>query len=207
MRLYDADTQKLVCAMAADPSDPSSAGHTDRIFSVKYTSANDDLLVSGGWDDSVYVWDGRCGRAVRSFFGPHVCGDSLDFREAAGAGHVLAGSWREREALQVWDLGKGQLVENLPWRPAKGQAPCFIYAAMYGAGPLARFIAAGGSKSNEFRVVDKETGRPVARLADLPTAVNGIDLSTGGAEGGVVGAATMAVICEHAAYMLSMPVA
>lgn len=194
VRLYDAATQKLVCALSADSS---TVGHTDRVFSLKYTSRDDDLFVSGGWDDTVYVWDGRCGRAVRSFFGPHVCGDSLDFDP--GTGRVMSGSWREREALQLWDLGKGELVETLPWRPARGQPPCFIYAAMYGTGPMSRFIVAGGSKANEMRVVDKETGRPVARFADLPTAVNGVDVVQGDA------AAVIGVVCEDSAYLLSMP--
>lgn len=173
-------------------------GHADRVFSVKYTSRDDDLLISGGWDDTVYVWDGRCGRAVRSFFGPHICGDALDFDE--GRAQVLTGSWREREALQVWDLGTGELADTLPWRPAEGQPPCYLYAAMFGTGALSRFIAAGGSKSNEVRLVERERGRPVARFAGLPSAVTGLDLMQGDAPEPM-----MAVICETAAYCLALP--
>ena len=37
------------------------------------------VVVSGGWDNTVQVWDERCGDgAVRQMFGPHVCGDALD---------------------------------------------------------------------------------------------------------------------------------
>lgn len=72
-------------------------------------------------------------------------------------------------------------------------------SAMYGTGKMARFIAAGGSKANEFRIVDKDSGRPVARFADLASAVNGIDLMQGD------DASLMAVICEHSAYFLPLP--
>lgn len=33
---------------------------------------------AGGWDNTVQVWDVRVGYAVRSIYGPHICGDSLD---------------------------------------------------------------------------------------------------------------------------------
>lgn len=53
VRLYDAATQKLVCALAADVSDPSTVGHTDRIFALKYAAHDDDTFLSAGWDDTV----------------------------------------------------------------------------------------------------------------------------------------------------------
>ena len=43
------------------------------------------------------VWDIRAGHAVRSIFGPHVCGDSVDYCR----GVVLTGSWRGKEQMEV----------------------------------------------------------------------------------------------------------
>ena len=50
----------------------------------------------------------RLNYAVRSIFGAHVCGDSLDI----SGNTVLTGSWRPEEQLQLWDLGSGQCVHN-----------------------------------------------------------------------------------------------
>lgn len=37
--------------------------------------------VSGGWDNTVKVWDIRSKTPVHSIFGPHVCGESIDINE------------------------------------------------------------------------------------------------------------------------------
>jgi COMPASS component SWD3 len=34
-------------------------GHSNRIFSVKFDKEEENLLISGGWDRSVKVWDIR----------------------------------------------------------------------------------------------------------------------------------------------------
>jgi WD40 repeat protein len=49
------------------------------------------VLISGGWDNTVQVWDVRLNRSVRSLFGPYVCGDSLDLKGNA----ILAGGERQ----------------------------------------------------------------------------------------------------------------
>lgn len=52
-------------------------GHSNRIFCVKFI--DDNTLISGGWDSVIYQWDTRVGKSVKSFYGPHVAGDSIDF--------------------------------------------------------------------------------------------------------------------------------
>lgn len=36
------------------------------------------MVVSGGWDNTVQIWDIRVGGAVRMFYGPHICGEAVD---------------------------------------------------------------------------------------------------------------------------------
>ena len=59
-----------------------------------------DVLFSGGWDNTVQIWDLRVGQPTGSMYGPHLCGDALDIK-----GHeCLTGSWRPTTALQLWDV-------------------------------------------------------------------------------------------------------
>ena len=74
-----------------------TAGHSNRVFSLKFCPDDENLLVSGGWDNTVQVWDIRVGHSVRSIFGPHVAGDSVDVTGQT----VLTGSWRPEKCLQV----------------------------------------------------------------------------------------------------------
>lgn len=53
-------------------------GHSNRVFSVKFI--DDHTVLSGGWDSVIHLWDVRQGKSVKSFFGPHVAGDSIDFQ-------------------------------------------------------------------------------------------------------------------------------
>lgn len=43
------------------------------------------------------VWDLRAGHSVRSVFGPHICGDSVDVAKGA----ILTGSYRPEHQLEV----------------------------------------------------------------------------------------------------------
>jgi hypothetical protein len=81
-------------------------------------------------------------RSVRAISGPHICGDALDIQP--GSGLVLTGSWRNSNPLQLWDLGSGRLVTNLPWWQPEPDG-CLIYAARFGTGAAAGTVVAGGS--------------------------------------------------------------
>lgn len=43
------------------------------------------------------LWDTRLGHAVRSIYGPHICGDAVDIFGDV----ILSGSWRPDNQLQV----------------------------------------------------------------------------------------------------------
>jgi hypothetical protein len=103
------------------------------------------------------VWDVRAGTSVRSIYGPHICGDALDVN---AQGHILTGSWRPEKALQLWDLGTGKLLRDLPWTSGLGGAAsasaggenAMLYSAQFSAdGSL---IAAGGTGTKDARVFD-----------------------------------------------------
>lgn len=74
-------------------------GHSNRAFSVQFHPQDTNILISGGWDNTVQFWDRRSGCSIRRIFGPHICGEALDFHPS---GHqILTGSYTKRDNLQV----------------------------------------------------------------------------------------------------------
>ena len=56
------------------------------------------ILISGGWDDTIQIWDTRIGLSVRGIFGPHLAGDAVDINDQ---NEILTGSWRPEDPLEV----------------------------------------------------------------------------------------------------------
>ena len=52
-------------------------------------------------------------RSVRSFFGPHICGDAIDFSDDGQK--VLTGSYSKENQLQIWSWETGQLIDSIDW--------------------------------------------------------------------------------------------
>ncbi|MCO5572357.1 hypothetical protein L7F22_026110 [Adiantum nelumboides] len=112
VRIYDGLTRKM--SMVLDEGDGSStSGHTNRVFALKWNSLDTNVLMSGGWDKTIQLWDLRVGKSVRSIYGPYICGASLDFD--MNTKRILTGSWRAVEQLQEWDYGSGSLIRTFMW--------------------------------------------------------------------------------------------
>jgi WD40 repeat protein len=117
VRVYDEETRALkveltggVAAAAAYVVDrhtggvasaalTGASGHNNRIFSIAWHPTDENVLVSGGWDNTVQIWDVRAGLAVRSIFGPHLGGDGLVFTPDGNS--LITASWRSQDTLQV----------------------------------------------------------------------------------------------------------
>jgi len=185
VRIYDEATKSLVATMEGGVGNSlrATTGHSNRIFSAKFVPGDDNMMVTGGWDNTVQVWDLRAGAAARSIYGPHICGDSLD----VVGGEILTGSWRPEHQLEVWDLGSGAKVSDIAWHSSSsfsqvGQPACMLYAAQFSkeatGGAKARFIAAGGSGLNEAKVFDHSAGdATVGTITGLPRGIFTIDFS------------------------------
>jgi COMPASS component SWD3 len=75
-----------------------TAGHSNRVFSVKFSPADENVIVSGGWDNTLQIWDVRVGHSVRGIYGPHIAGDAIDMNSKQ---EILTGSWRPENPLEV----------------------------------------------------------------------------------------------------------
>eukprot|EP00351_Strombidinopsis_sp_SopsisLIS2011_P001868 CAMPEP_0116875326 /NCGR_PEP_ID=MMETSP0463-20121206/7227_1 /TAXON_ID=181622 /ORGANISM="Strombidinopsis sp, Strain SopsisLIS2011" /LENGTH=93 /DNA_ID=CAMNT_0004520737 /DNA_START=543 /DNA_END=824 /DNA_ORIENTATION=+ len=75
------------------------------------------MFVSGGWDSTLQVYDLRVKAPVAAIRGPLVCGaDAIDFKKDGW--QVITGSYRQEEALEVYDLRKNEKVRTFDWNGA-----------------------------------------------------------------------------------------
>jgi COMPASS component SWD3 len=88
-------------------------GHSNRVFCLKFNPYNPNLICSGGWDNTVQIYDVRKRGPVMSLYGPHICGDAIDYKSD---GHtILTGSYRDKDVLELWDLRTKEKVKTIEW--------------------------------------------------------------------------------------------
>ncbi|CAM9233946.1 unnamed protein product, partial [Sphacelaria rigidula] len=170
VHIYDETTKHEIATLQGGSGygTSSAAGHSNRVFAVKfhpddpeasethvYAHLYQQVLLTGGWDNTIQYWDMRVGHSVRSIFGPHISGDSVDIC----GDEILTGSWRVRPntPLEIWDYGTGELKDTIAWNRSsiQGTQPTFIYTAQFSsATDGGRYIAAGGSGANEAKIFD-----------------------------------------------------
>ena len=164
IRIYDVERMDCLNLLSKGESFERMDGHASRVFAVKYHPDNEHVLLSCGWDNTIQIWDDREGHAVRRIFGAHVCGDALDMDPVYY--HVLTGSWRRDNSLQVWDFDSGRLIKNVPLQSQNSteKTVCHLYCAKWAG---TDFIACGGSDNNALRVIEKSSIQTVGTLEGL----------------------------------------
>ncbi|CAD8102326.1 unnamed protein product [Paramecium sonneborni] len=117
IRIYDEEKKEIIHKFdSADQQESihnlsNQFGHLNRVFSLKFLEEFPNTILSCGWDGNLDIWDLRDKRSVGSIQGPHVSGDSIDFRN----GQLLTGSYRTNNQLQLWDFGIRCLIKNIKW--------------------------------------------------------------------------------------------
>jgi WD40 repeat protein len=109
----------------------------------------------GARDNTVQIWDVRAGHSVRSMYGPHLCGDSLDI---SLDGHtILTASWRPNDCLQRWDLATAKLIDTVPFAAGPGGVGAerseLLYALAASAAALSKAAGLSSSRSTSLRKV------------------------------------------------------
>jgi WD40 repeat protein len=156
LRIYDDITQSLVTEFEQK--------HTNRIFCVKSHPEDENLLISGGWDSTIQVWDIRVPQSIRSILGPHICGESIDLKNS----FLLAGSWRDKNSLQVFDFASGHPIRNLSQKTHS-----WIYSSKFSED--GESCVAVGSNENQLLLFDnfEQTGN----VLGFPQPVFSVDMS------------------------------
>lgn len=174
VRLYDDNTKSIITEMK--PSGFDNPGHSNRIFSLNFHKENQNLLTSGGWDNTVQFYDVRAGTIVNSLYGPHLCGDALDTK----GDYMLTGSWSLENQIQIWDIRTLKLVETVSWGDINGST--YIYGAQFNKTYKNNMIAAGGSNYNTLVMFDNsvEPRVPLACSKQMSKACYSVDFSYSG---------------------------
>ena len=110
VRIYDETTKSLAFEMKQKGK---LIGHGNRIFCVKFNKGDENIICSGGWDNNVFVYDMRYRGPVHAIYGPHICGESIDFKSD---GYTMAcGSYRGEDALEIYDLRMMRRSRVINW--------------------------------------------------------------------------------------------
>lgn len=171
IHVFDEATKSIVATLEAHSS--ISPGHSNRVFSVRF--ANDpNLLVSGGWDSTLFFWDLREKKSVGWVYGPHLSSDSLDIQGDT----LLSGSYNDKDVLQLWSLSQRKLIETIPWKqdviPGENELG-FLYTATFGHGTS--YIGAGGAGINEYKIFSQGAKHELLARVTLPKSVTSSDFS------------------------------
>lgn len=126
-------------------------GHTSRIFCVKFDKENPNIVVTGGWDARVLVWDLRDKNPVRNFFGPRIYGEAIDVFED----YILTCSHSEETPMQLWDLGSGQKIADVAWESGKTSPDAsLLYCGSFSKVDGSLMLGAG-KVTNEAKLFDR----------------------------------------------------
>lgn len=122
IRIYDEETKSE--SQMLKKADWNHTGHDNRVFALKFIE--DKILLSGGWDSVIHVWDIRTGKSVKHMYGSNLSGESLDFQD----GKILAGCYSVKNQIQIWDFNTATRVENIDWTH-DADISAYLYAATY----------------------------------------------------------------------------
>ena len=92
-------------------------GHSNRVFCVRFDPLNSNTIASGGWDNTIQIYDIRKKGPVASIYGPHICGDAIDFYNDGNT--MLTGSYRQESVLELWDIRTFKRVREINWNGPK----------------------------------------------------------------------------------------
>ncbi|KAK0181772.1 hypothetical protein PV327_004026 [Microctonus hyperodae] len=167
LRLYDAESAKLIHVYKRNDAefmdDKVGRYHRMRIFAVKFHQSYPDLIITGGWDDTVRVWDRRVDTGSTLVIkGPHICGDAIDVKET----QIITGSWVVRASLQLWDMTSGKLIDSiLPKNRPTSLDGEFLYAVQYFDGDCyGDHVLTGGSGTSAVEVINLKEKKVVGNF-------------------------------------------
>ena len=153
-------------------SDMSVPGHSGKILAVKFHPDDRNMLVTASWDRTLKVWDMRLDSAVRTIYGPNVCGDGLDINHNS----ILTASWKANEALQIWDYRMESLISTLTFPlNGSGKKGEYLYCGRFWD---EGHVLAGGSGTKDLKVINIQANKVVGAVSGNSHPVQACEVNT-----------------------------
>ncbi|KRX01594.1 WD40-repeat-containing domain [Pseudocohnilembus persalinus] len=170
IRLYDETTQQ--CTAQFQSIGWQDSGHNNRVFCVKFLQDDQNIIMSGGWDSNVHFWDQRTKKSIKSFFGPKVSGESLDYKN----GQILAGSYEAKHQLAIYDYGTCEKVKEILWNPKDTkESGAFVYGCQFSK-TSDDTILAGVHGLNQARFFNRQNDyQPIADIEGFKNGIFTVD--------------------------------
>ena len=173
VRLYDDNTKTLIKKLERHKYNLPE--HSNRIFSVKFSQKDTNLLLSGGWDNTILLYDIRAREVQNYLYGPHICGDGMDLKDDL----LLTVSWEKEDQIQLFDLRMikkiGVFQMNLEKNESKKKSLdniSYLYSCRFN--PVNKTFCVTGSNKNYLRIYDYNnlnsdnlTEQRIKRIYDL----------------------------------------
>jgi len=170
--IYDEKTQKLIRKLKGDRrADAHGEFHPLLTLNqVKYHPSEPNILVSGGLDHLIHIWDERVPRrSVRQIHGPCVCGESMDIDEK----NLLAvGSWRRYDNIEIFDFGSGERISSIDQTPSMDLPIVQPYVCKWQG---KNGLIVGGSHSNGLKVIDRRDNCVISSMQNVPNPIVCVD--------------------------------
>ncbi|XP_046390517.1 uncharacterized protein LOC124159056 isoform X2 [Ischnura elegans] len=167
INIYDLITFQNESSLKKTTQRDAMSGHTSRIFVVKVHPINVNEYVTAGWDNLVLFWDRRRPLPIRSVFGPHICGDSIDI--SSDGQKLLTCSWSIEDSVQVWDYKTGKMLST----SSQNHNFSKNYAGKWATKEVA---ICGGIDPNALKVTAPEENNVLGGCLHLPMGVYAIQL-------------------------------
>ena len=153
VRLYDDNTKTLIRKLERHRYDLPE--HSNRIFAVKFSKKDPNLLLSGGWDNTILLYDIRAREVCNYLYGPHICGDGMDLKDDL----LLTVSWEKEDQIQLFDLRMNKKIGvfqmNIEEKEDNKNAldnVSYLYSCRFN--PANKTFCVTGSNKNYLRIYD-----------------------------------------------------
>ncbi|XP_059495620.1 WD repeat-containing protein wdr-5.2-like [Stegostoma tigrinum] len=178
IRLYDSRTSQIAKVFEAPDFKSNenltlTSGHSRRIFALRFHPDERHIFLTGGWDNSVKIWDKRMEKEARRFLnGPHICGRGIDVR----GNWILTGAWVAHNALKLWDYRSLRQEKTIPFPVGKGESE-FLYTAQFCNSEV---VISGGSGTHSAHAINYKTDQDLGEVALGRNTVQAVDSALDG---------------------------
>lgn len=149
IRVYDEGMKTKITEMK--PFKFDQPGHSSRVFCVRFNPDNNNMIISGGWDKTIQIYDVREGQIINSIYGTKICGEALDINSY----YIIAAGWGQERQISIYDIRMLKSVCTVNWENGSDYNGTYLYCAKFDAlTEPGKLFGVGGVNRNLFRIYD-----------------------------------------------------